>query len=296
MYLFFMCSRALPTLLWNSSSWILITPHVFQRSLCPTHSARRKWAICNHLLSASLRPPQTETRNAVWNSTAPSFHRQWALLGFCHLGNRRSHCCSVAEASTATPHPADLRLQWIPVGSCGGEIMWLLRTNNCTLIKVLIQSAALNTSNLPSVHYVHLCSPMTYVQANTRNVIYNNMDYCSSNYIHVSFTASEHWQWKWVDRAGEYSTFLKSLRTHCNVKKSFQKHGEGHKQPNSCLLKPQCQFYTQLYFPSKSYINIPVVHSSLQRNQCLIQMGTVITWWWVTPLGTNTSITWSWWV
>lgn len=38
-----MCSRALPTLLWNSSLWILITQCMFQRLLSPTHSARRKW-------------------------------------------------------------------------------------------------------------------------------------------------------------------------------------------------------------------------------------------------------------
>lgn len=147
MYLFFMCSRALPTLLWNSSLWILIIQRVFQRSLSPTHLARRKWAICYHLLSASILSSQTETTHAVRNSIALAFHWQWALLGFCHLGDRRAHRCSVAEASTTTPHPADLQLQWIPLGSCWGEIMWLLRTNTGTIINILIQKASLSTSS-----------------------------------------------------------------------------------------------------------------------------------------------------
>lgn len=76
------------------------------------------------------------------------------------------------------------------------------------------------------------------------------------------------------------------------VKKSYQKHTNS----LTCLLKLPCQFHTQIYLPSKSYINNLVVHSSLRRNRCLTQTGAAITWWWVTPLGTNTSITWSWWV
>lgn len=46
---------------------------------------------------------------------------QWALLGHCHLGDRWTYCCPVAEEATTTPHPSDLWSDWIYMESCWGK-------------------------------------------------------------------------------------------------------------------------------------------------------------------------------
>lgn len=109
-YLTFLCSQVLPTLLWSCLLWTLTIRQQLPRLLFQPFSAlgNRTITLINlvYMCIACYQGRKSEELTSVVHFL---FCPQWALLGHCYLGDRWTYCCPMAEESPKPPHPPDLQ-------------------------------------------------------------------------------------------------------------------------------------------------------------------------------------------